>query len=155
LEGSEVGKFGRLWRPEILGGRNFLEVREVGKFGRLGMSRNLGGREVWKGWEGGRILSPVMNVFLQLHVDCVSYHSGDYRTERLVLSITVVLHVVQIYINMSIYYSVVHHPRQKPFWDTNTATMISSDRDDKNWEYREVGKFRRLRRPESLEGQEV
>jgi hypothetical protein len=46
--------------------------------------------------------SPVINVFLQLHVDCVRYHSGDYRTERLVHSITVVLRVVQIHINTSI-----------------------------------------------------
>jgi hypothetical protein len=77
-----------------------------------------------------RILSPVMNVFLQLHVDCVSYHSGDYRTERLVRSITV-LHVVQIHINISIYYSVVHHVRiLDKNRDMNTATMISSDRDD-------------------------
>jgi hypothetical protein len=33
--------------------------------------------------EGGSILSPVINLFLQLHVDCVSYQSGDYRTECL------------------------------------------------------------------------
>jgi hypothetical protein len=95
----------------------------------------LGGREVWKDWEGGtigRILLPVMNVFLQLHVHCVSYHSGDYRTERLVLSITDVLHVVQITINISIYFccSSCENPRQKPFWDTNTGTRISSDRDE-------------------------
>jgi hypothetical protein len=74
--------------------------------------RNLGGREVWKAWEGrsiGRTLSPVMSVFLLLHIHCECYHSGDYRTERLVLSITFVLHVVQIHINISIYYSLVHH----------------------------------------------
>jgi hypothetical protein len=49
----------------------------------------------------------------QVHVDCVSYHSGDYCTERLVHSITVVFHVVQIHtrINTSRYYSVVHHVR--------------------------------------------
>jgi hypothetical protein len=52
-----------------------------------------------------------MNLFLQLHVDCVRYHSGDNRTERLVHSITVVLHVVQMHINIRIYYSVVHHMR--------------------------------------------
>jgi hypothetical protein len=80
---------------------------------------------------------------LQLHVQYVSYHSGEYRTERLVHSINVVLHVVQIHINISIYYSVVHH-------GTNTATMISSDRDDENWEDREDGKFGRLHRPESF-----
>jgi hypothetical protein len=70
----------------------------------------LEGREVLKDWEGGRIgriLSPVMNVFLQLHVLCASYHSSDYRTERLVRNIAVVLHVVQIHINISI----VHHVR--------------------------------------------
>jgi hypothetical protein len=50
-------------------------------------------------------------VYLQLRVDCVSYHSGDYRTERLDDSITHVLHVVQIHINASIYCSVVHHVR--------------------------------------------
>jgi hypothetical protein len=53
----------------------------------------MGGREVLKGWEGGRIgriFSPVLNLHLQLY--CFSY-SGDYRTERLVHSITVVPHV--------------------------------------------------------------
>jgi hypothetical protein len=67
--------------------------------------RNLGGRAVWKDSEGrriGRILSSVMSVFLQLHIHCVCYHSGDYRAERFVHSITVVLHVVQIRINISI-----------------------------------------------------
>jgi hypothetical protein len=52
-----------------------------------------GGQEVCMYWDGGRIgriLSPVINVFLQLDVDCVSYHLGDHRTERLVNSITVV-----------------------------------------------------------------
>jgi hypothetical protein len=34
----------------------------------------------------------------------------------------------------------------------NTATMISSDMNDKNWEDREVGEFGRLRKPESLVG---
>jgi hypothetical protein len=72
---------------------------------RLGRSGNLGGREVSKDWEGGsigRILTSVMNVFLQLHVHCVIYQSGDYRTERLVHRITVVLHSVKIQFN-SIY----------------------------------------------------
>jgi hypothetical protein len=41
----------------------------------------------------------------------VSYNSGDNGTERLVLSITVVLDVVQIHVNISIYYSDVHHVR--------------------------------------------
>jgi hypothetical protein len=71
----------------------------------------LGCREVWTEWQGeriGRILSPVMNVFLQLHSCCVSYHTGDYGTERLVHSINV---VVQIHINIRIYYSIVHHVR--------------------------------------------
>jgi hypothetical protein len=36
----------------------------------------LAGRKVWKDWDGGSILLPVINGFLQLHVDCVSYHSG-------------------------------------------------------------------------------
>jgi hypothetical protein len=60
---------------------------------RLGRSGNLGGREVWKDWEGARIgsiFSPVINEFLQLHVDCECYVSVDYNTERLVHSITVV-----------------------------------------------------------------
>jgi hypothetical protein len=42
------------------------------------MSGNFGG---WEDWEGGRILmilSPVMNVFSQLYIHSVSYHSGDY-----------------------------------------------------------------------------
>jgi hypothetical protein len=52
------------------------------------------------GWEGGRvfrIFSPVRNEFLDLCVDCVSF-TGDYSTNRLVHSIT----VVQIIINISI-----------------------------------------------------
>jgi hypothetical protein len=72
----------------------------------------LGGREVWKHWQGGsfgRIPSTIINAFLQLRLYYVSYQSDEYRTERLVHSITVVLHVAQIYINVSIYYSVVHH----------------------------------------------
>jgi hypothetical protein len=94
-----------------------------------------------------------MNVFLQLHVHCVSYHSGDYRTERLVHNITVVLHVFQIHINIGIYYSVVHHVRilDKELSRTrNTATMISSDRDDDNWEEQDVRSIWMLRGPESL-----
>jgi hypothetical protein len=51
----------------------------------------------------GSMLSPLMNVLLQLHADCVNYHSDDCRIGRLVLSITVVLQVVEIYI-ISIYY---------------------------------------------------
>jgi hypothetical protein len=91
----------------------------------------LGGWEVWTQWQGervSRILSPVMNVFLQLHVCCVSYHSGDYRTERLVHSITVVIDVVQIHINISIYSSVVHHKRilVKTFLGHEHSTMIIS-----------------------------
>jgi hypothetical protein len=54
------------------------------------------------------MLTLIMSVLLQLHADCVSYHSGVCRIERLVHSITVVLHVVQIQINIGIYYSVVH-----------------------------------------------
>jgi hypothetical protein len=50
-----------------------------------------------------------MHVYLQLHVYCVSYDSGDYLLERLVHSITDFLHVVEIHINKSIYYSAVHH----------------------------------------------
>jgi hypothetical protein len=56
-------------------------------------------------------LYSLMNVSLQLHEQCVGYNSSDNRKERHVLSITVVLHVVQIHINISIYYSVVHHVR--------------------------------------------
>jgi hypothetical protein len=92
---------------------------KVGQFGRLGKSENLGVQEIWevgrfwKDWEGGtigRILSPVIYVFLLLHVDCVIFHSGDYRTERPVHSIILVLHVA-IHSNIIIYYSVVLHVR--------------------------------------------
>jgi hypothetical protein len=104
----------------------------------------------------GRILSPVINVFLQHHVDCVSYYSGVCRTEGLVHSTTVVLHVVKIHMNIYYYilfcYSSCENPQQKPFCDTNTASMISYERDDDNWEDRDVGRFGRLRRPESLVG---
>jgi hypothetical protein len=111
----------------------------------------MGGREVWTEWQCGRIgrmLSPVMNVFLQLHVCCVSYNSGVYGTERLVHSITDVFHVVQIHINISIYSSVVHHVRilDKTFLGHEHSTMISSHRDDENWEDWNVGKCERLRR---------
>jgi hypothetical protein len=58
----------------------------------------------------GRMLWPIMNVLLQLHADCVSYHCGDSRVERLVHSITVVLQAVQLYI-ISIHYSVVDRVR--------------------------------------------
>jgi hypothetical protein len=81
----------------------------------------------------GRMCSPVTNVFLQLDIDCVCYISCDYRTERLVHSIT----VVQLHINISIYIYYIYiiyillcsssceNPPQKHFWDTNTATMYS------------------------------
>jgi hypothetical protein len=113
----EVGNFGRLGSSKIFGGqvdRQMWTVRGVGKFWRIGRSENLGGREVWKDWEGGsvgRILSPIINAFLQLRVDCVSYHSFDSRTERLMHSVTVVLHVVQIHIKVSTYSYVLHHVR--------------------------------------------
>jgi hypothetical protein len=42
------------------------------------------------------------------------------------------------------------NPRQHRFWNTNTATMNSSERGDDNWEDPRVGKFVRLRRAESL-----
>jgi hypothetical protein len=59
----------------------------------------VGGRGVWMHWESGklrRLFSPVINVFLQLHVYCICYISVDYRTERLCHSIT----VVQIHVNV-------------------------------------------------------
>jgi hypothetical protein len=80
------------------------------------------GREDWEGGCIGRILSPVMNVLLQLHVDGVSYHSGDCRIERLVHSIT----VVQIHINIGIYYSVVHHVRILDKILSGTRTQLLS-----------------------------
>jgi hypothetical protein len=64
-----------------------------------------------------------MNVFLQIHEHCVSY-SGDYCTESLVHSITVVLRVVQIHINVSIYYPVVHHVRIVDNKRSGTRTQI-------------------------------
>jgi hypothetical protein len=56
------------------------------KFGRLGRSGNFGGEEVSKDLKGGgsvRILSPLMNVFLQLHVHCVCFLSGDFLAKKL------------------------------------------------------------------------
>jgi hypothetical protein len=70
----------------------------LGRPENFGRSGNFVVREDWKGGCIGRILSPIMNVLLQLHAYCVSYHSGDCRVERLVHSITVVLQVVEIYI---------------------------------------------------------
>jgi hypothetical protein len=83
LRGKGGGKFWKVRDIEIFRGQgspHILEVGEVGKFGSLGRSGYLRGREVWKDFKGGKIgrnLSPIMNVFLQLHVDCVRYHSGD------------------------------------------------------------------------------
>jgi hypothetical protein len=82
-------EIGRIGRSESLGGygdQDVLEVRKVKSFESLGRSE-----------------------FMQLHVDCVSYHSGDYRAESLVHTFTIVLHVVHTHINISIYYSVVLH----------------------------------------------
>jgi hypothetical protein len=62
----------------------------------------LGDREVWKEWHCGsfgKMFSPVINVFFELHVDCICSISLDDRTERLVHSIT----VAQIHINISAY----------------------------------------------------
>jgi hypothetical protein len=86
-------------RSKIFSGqicRQIYEVRVVRKF------RRLEGQEIWEGGRVFRILSPVRNVFLNVCVDCVSY-TGDYSTDRLVHSITVVLHVVEILINIRIY----------------------------------------------------
>jgi hypothetical protein len=80
-------------------GRQICEVREVGKYLEVRIFREPGGL-------GGlmyRHYPLAGNEYtLQLHVDCVSYHSGDYRIGRLVHSITVVLHVVQTHINIGI-----------------------------------------------------
>jgi hypothetical protein len=76
----------------------------------------------------------------------ILYHSGEYRKDRLVLRITVVLRVVPIYNNIYIILccSSCENRRQKPFWDTNTAKKISSERDDE--------KCGGIRRSESLRG---
>jgi hypothetical protein len=62
----------------------------------------------------------------------IVYHSGDYHRDRLVNSITVVLHVVPIHIYITKTCLFSHHVRvlEKYFWDTNTAFMISFYRDD-------------------------
>jgi hypothetical protein len=91
MRGLGYGKFGRLERSENLGGQVGRKIWEVRRPENL---VGYGDREVWNDREGRRILSPVINVALQLHIDCASY-SGDYLTERLVHSITV-LQVVQI-----------------------------------------------------------
>jgi hypothetical protein len=83
-----------------------------------------------------------MYIFLQIHVDCVSYHYGDYRTERLVHSIN----VVQIHIHRSTYiYSVVHHVRilDKILSGKRTQPLCFHDRDEGNWEDRKFGKVGR------------
>jgi hypothetical protein len=45
------------------------------------------------------------------YVESVCNLSDDSRTESLVHSITVVLHVVELHSNINIYFSVVHHMR--------------------------------------------
>jgi hypothetical protein len=90
----------------------------------------------------GRILSPIINAYLQLRVDCVTYHSGDYRTERLDDSITHVLHVVQIHIKVIMYSYVLHHVRilDKNLSGTRSQVVISSDSDDRD--FQECGRLR-------------
>jgi hypothetical protein len=76
---TQTGKFWSLGIPKNFGcqgGQQIWEVREAGKFGKLGKSTNFGYRELLIDWEGGsigRILSPVINVFLKLHVNCLSF----------------------------------------------------------------------------------
>jgi hypothetical protein len=146
-----------------------MRFRGSENFVRLGRSGNLGHREVWKDWEGerfGRLFSPVINVFLELHVDCLCYISIDYRTENLVDSIT----IVQIHINIStyIYYCVVHHVRilHKSISGTRTqplcfhdgmrgigrAEMLGGYEGRKVWEVRKVKMCERLGWSEILEG---
>jgi hypothetical protein len=80
LEVREVGKFG------TLGGRKLLEVMEVDKLERLWRSEYSWGRQ--DPLAGNEcIFCKFMNI--------VSYHSSDYRTEIVVHSIAVVLHVVK------------------------------------------------------------
>jgi hypothetical protein len=67
----EVQKLGNLVKAENFGGEKICETREVGRFGRI-----------------GRILSPVINVFLQ--TSCCPQHYS------------VVLHVFQIHLNINI-----------------------------------------------------
>jgi hypothetical protein len=95
-------------------------VTEVRKFPRLG------------GRKDGMILSPVMNVFSQLHVHCVSYHSGDYRAERLVHSITVVLHLIGM-------------------TRIGRSQSLGGYGDRKALELRNIKRFERLRRSEFLQ----
>jgi hypothetical protein len=74
------------------------EFREVGKFWMLG---GLDGRN-----------DPLAGNKCIFTTSCrLSFHSGDYCTERLVTNITVVLHVVKNNVNISIYYSIGHHVR--------------------------------------------
>jgi hypothetical protein len=74
----------RIGRSGGFGGRKDREDEKIGR---------AGGSGGWEYREDGSILSStVMNLFLQLHINCVNYHSGDYHTERQQYS------VVQIYI---------------------------------------------------------
>jgi hypothetical protein len=63
----------------------------------LGRSGNLGGQEVFGGRNYRQKLLAGNEYILQLHVDCLTYHSGDYRTESLG---RITVHV-QIHINIS------------------------------------------------------
>jgi hypothetical protein len=88
----------KIFRGQV--GRKIWEVREVNKFVR---SRGLEGL----GWRKDPLSGNKWT--FATSCSCVSYHSSDYCTERFVHCITLVLHVVQIHINICIYYSVVHH----------------------------------------------
>jgi hypothetical protein len=122
---------------EVWGFGKFCELREVRKFGKSGGWEALGGRKVWQDVLAGN------KCILQLHVDCVGYISVDYRTERLVHSIRVEIH---INISTYIYYSVVHHVRilHKSISGTRTQPLFSSR--DENWEGGKVGRLRRQER---------
>jgi hypothetical protein len=104
---KEVGNFGRLWRLKIFrsqigrqmyevgGFGKFCEVREVRKFRRSGGLVELGGEKF------SRMFSPVLKVFLQLHVVCVCYISCGYRPEtyysvEVFLITTLLIQVVQL-----------------------------------------------------------
>jgi hypothetical protein len=123
---------------------------------------------VWKDWQGGRfdrMFSMVINVFFQLHVVRVCYISVDYRTERLVQSITAVQIHINIILYMYLYYSVVRHVRilNKSISGTRTQPLCFHDvmrrigREEmlRGYEGRKVWKVRKAKRCEMLRWWEI
>jgi hypothetical protein len=69
--------------------------REVSEIGRIGLAEGSGGTSRRR-----------YMYFFKLQVDCVSYLSGDYYSERLFHFITLLFFMLLKHININIHYSI-------------------------------------------------